>query len=360
MVNESEAEIVRMIFQRYLELGSVHALATWLGAEGHRTKITVSSRGVSRGGVPFNRGALFHLLRNRTYIGEIPHKTTSYPGAHDALIDREVFDAAQALLSSRAAKRRTSRAPGCGSSPLKGLLFDADGMVMSPAHSKGRGGLRYRYYVSTTLQQGRRPAGDYDAVRRISAPALEALLSDRLAHLGAGQLQQAVQSGLVNRVEALADSIVVVLAPSLLPRWSADPTACLAWLQRRLRPDERLWLEADGSALRFAIDVRPQLSRGRTQLITVDGRRWSGSARRDQVLIRALRAAHQRADTLNRVDRAALRTQYDRHLIRLAYLAPDIQRAILDGAQPPTLTLEQLMRQDLPLSWSEQRRVLGM
>jgi len=222
VVNDAEAETVRLIFRRYLELGSVHTLASWLEAEGYRTKLIVSSKGVSRGGVLFNRGALFHLLRNRTYLGEIPHKDVSYPGTHSAIVDQEVFDAAQALLTSRAADRHRSRQPMNRSAVLKGLLFDADGIVMSPAHSKGRGGARYRYYVSATLQQGRRPASDDDAVRRISGPALEALLAERLGRLGAGDLHQAVEAGLLKRVDALADSIVLVLAAGALPRWTSE------------------------------------------------------------------------------------------------------------------------------------------
>src|SRR5438552_1205991 len=98
-VNEVEAETVRTIFRTYLNLGSVSRLGGWLDQEGVRSKAYTTTRGKAVGGAKLSRGALFHLLKNRTYVGEIPHKDRSYPGAHPAIVDRELFDAAQALLA---------------------------------------------------------------------------------------------------------------------------------------------------------------------------------------------------------------------------------------------------------------------
>lgn len=50
---------------------------------------------------------------------------------------------------------------------------------------------------------------------------------------------------------------------------------------------------------------------------------------------------------------------YDRNILRLAFLAPDIQRAILDGKQPLDLNLEKLKKTTIPLAWSQQRKMLG-
>lgn len=106
VVNEAEADVVRSIFRRYLELGSVHALRDELEQNGILTKVVTSKAGTVRGGVPFGRGSLFHLLKNRVYLGEIVHKGTSYPGLHTAIIEPELFDAVQAKLQGRRVKRR--------------------------------------------------------------------------------------------------------------------------------------------------------------------------------------------------------------------------------------------------------------
>ncbi|MFX9054068.1 recombinase family protein, partial [Acinetobacter baumannii] len=91
-----------LIFDRYLELKSVHRLVQDLGARGVVSKRRTTKDGRTMGGVPFTRGPLFHLLRSRTYLGEVPHKDTSYPGQHPAIIDRETFDRVQALLDASA------------------------------------------------------------------------------------------------------------------------------------------------------------------------------------------------------------------------------------------------------------------
>ena len=153
-VNEAEAEFVRTIYERYLTIGSVHRLAEALRAEGIFSKRHVTASGRVMGGVLFGRGALFHLLRNRTYLGQIVHKELVHQGEHQPIIDAELFERVQQHLtanrvtSSAVAKRRTERAA------LTGKLFNARGEPMSPAHSRGSSGRLYRYYVSASVQRG--------------------------------------------------------------------------------------------------------------------------------------------------------------------------------------------------------------
>lgn len=125
-VNETEAEIVRLIFSTYLEFGSVHALQRWLEKKGVRSKARVTRKGRRIGGQPFSRGALFHLLRNRIYLGMIVHKDTAHPGQHRSIVDRETFDAVQSCLDANT-RRRASRTQQRGKAPLAGRLFDAGG-----------------------------------------------------------------------------------------------------------------------------------------------------------------------------------------------------------------------------------------
>ncbi|MBI2249270.1 MAG: recombinase family protein [Brevundimonas diminuta] len=106
VVNQVEAETVRLIFARYLELGSVNLLERWLHDEDIRSKAWTSTRGRAMGGLRFSRGALFHLLKNRHYLGEIVHKDTTYPNTHPAIVDPKTFSAVQTVLEKNSAPER--------------------------------------------------------------------------------------------------------------------------------------------------------------------------------------------------------------------------------------------------------------
>jgi site-specific DNA recombinase len=99
--NEQEAKTVRHIMQRYVELGSVKSLIAELDAQDYRTKIQIRTSTANKGGCQFRRGTLYHLLSNRIYLGEIVHKGASYPGEHDAIVPRELWDRVQAALADR-------------------------------------------------------------------------------------------------------------------------------------------------------------------------------------------------------------------------------------------------------------------
>src|SRR5204863_6119674 len=88
VVIDSEAEIVRSIFRRYTELGSVGLLKEELDARGINSKSWTSGAGRVIGGKPFSRGAIYLILRNRSYRGEIVHKGQSHPGEHIPIIDQ--------------------------------------------------------------------------------------------------------------------------------------------------------------------------------------------------------------------------------------------------------------------------------
>ncbi len=360
VVNRCEAETVRTIFERYLALGSVHRLITWLESEGIRSKCYDTLKGDARGGQPFSRGAIFHLLRNRLYVGEMVHKGERHPGAHAAIVDAALFDKVQSALDANGASHRESRAK-VASSPLKGVLFDADSQPMSPAFARGKSGRRYRYYVSTGLQKGVRAPAD-DVTRRISAAALESLLTERLRILNSSavDLPQAVASGLLMRVDALPNNLVLTFGAKHLRRWKTDPDACLVDLQQRAAAGERIWIAEDRSGVHLSMPVSPRLSGGRTRFLDPCGRELSAVRQRDLALIRALRTAHGLAERLTSAQGGApITSQYERNLVRLSCLAPDIQRAIFGGTQPTGLTLQRLVTGDLPLDWDDQRRALG-
>jgi site-specific DNA recombinase len=167
---------VRFIFRRYAELGSVRLLKDELDARSIHSKLRTSASGRLRGGKPFARGALYLMLQNRIYRGEIVHKEQSHPGEHTPIIDQPLWDAVQAQLASNAAERNSSarhRQP----SLLAGLLFDGDGNRMTPSHAVKKG-TRYRYYVSGSLITKDRT--ENAAALRIPAAEIEQLVSDRV------------------------------------------------------------------------------------------------------------------------------------------------------------------------------------
>lgn len=345
VVNPSEAETVRLIFRTYLELGPVHELERWLAARGIRSKSRINKSGKILGGKPLGRGPLYHLLRNRTYRGMIVHKEQVHPGQHPAIVDADLFDAVQARLEDNT-RRRDARQDPMVRAPLTGRIFDADGQPMTPTLSYGKGGKPYRYYISTKLQRGRRRHEDDDAIRRVPALAVESMLAEVVARLVPRQSSEPL--GLLTRVEIHARSVEILM-----------PVTHLTAVRRRLKEDEHAEKDpADPSQLRLTLAVRIARRGGRTAVVTSK----PSEIRPDPALINALRAAHAMvgcdAAGLPIIEKSPV-TAYQRRLVRLAFLAPDLQRAILEGRQPPDLTVGQLMDGPVPLLWTEQVEVFS-
>ncbi|OBX17981.1 hypothetical protein A9995_13635 [Erythrobacter sp. QSSC1-22B] len=348
VINEAEAATVRHIFRRHLELGSVYALHTELERDGVRTKIFKSRNGAVRGGAPFGRGNLAHLLRNRVYLGQIVHKGTSHPGLHPPIIDQELFDAVQENLARKERGKR-ERAPS--PAPLAGLLYDALGNRMAATHAHGRGGKRYLYYISPV------PASHPDAarvLRRVPAPGIEDILMERLRCWSSRP--NAGWSDLlpfVVRVELHCDALVVDLSPPPHEKWLVEIP-------------EQYSGSPDGT-LRITSPVKIQSRGGRTSRI--DGSASPLRMRPDKTLIAGLRRAHAELKScgIDVIDSKAsiehargIKDPYLRKLSALAFLAPDIQRAILEGRQPAGINLSDLLSFELPLAWDDQRKLLGI
>jgi len=168
VVNEAEAATVRMIFERFLTVGSATTLARILVTEGVTTKR----------GKPFDKGDLYKLLNNRVYVGEAVHKGSAYPGEHEAIVSRQLWDKVHGILAAsprtRAANTR-ARTPAL----LKGLIFGPTGRAMSPTHSR-KGGRLYRYYVSQSVLKGGADAGP---ASRVSAAEIESAVVSQLRAL---------------------------------------------------------------------------------------------------------------------------------------------------------------------------------
>ena len=149
-VNEQEAEVVRTIFRGYLELGSLNRLMADLRRRGIVTKVRTLKSGKTVGGIQFTRGPLAHFCATGFYIGEVAFKSEVLPGEQPAIIDRKLFEAVQVRLSEQLNNHTTRRTKS--RALLMGLITDDRGNRMGPTHAC-KGGIRYRYYVSTPLIQ---------------------------------------------------------------------------------------------------------------------------------------------------------------------------------------------------------------
>jgi site-specific DNA recombinase len=355
----AEAEAVRTIFGRYLELGSVRALAEELDRRGIRSKPRSLLNGRTIGGGRFGAGALAYLLKNRFYIGEVVYRGDVHRGEHEPILDSTLFEAVQAKLAAQAVARRC-RLRG---SPalLTGRLFDNRGNRMSPSHTN-KDGARYRYYVSQAVLQ-RKPVAA-GAIGRVPAAEIEVLISAALRrHLQA------------NGTDAFDGD------RELIERHVKRVTLAGKHIQLQLRQigDAPAETDADEDASR---PVSEQLHG--TVSVTIP---WSSTvqaavkgiihvpahntpitpSRRDALLM-AIAKARNWADELahGRVGSFAVLARregkVERHirlLVPLAFLSPRIVSGLLDGTAPAGLTITALARA-LPWSWAEQERRLGL
>jgi site-specific DNA recombinase len=388
VVVDSEAEIVRDIFGRYAELGSVRSLKKELEAQGITSKCRTSASGRLRGGQPFSRGALYLMLQNRIYRGEIVHKERSYPGEHTPIIDQELWDMVQAQLAGNAAQRN---AGGRAAQPslLAGMLFDSDGNRMTPSHAVKKG-TRYRYYVSRpeiTKDQAdgsaglRIPAGEIEQlvasqVRRwlldpgsiykatskyLPEPSTQQRLAARAAEIGRrwSELPPArtrpVLAALIERVEVRIDQVDIYLRPTgLSALFDTAVTASQSVLE-----EETVILSVPARLRRAGMEIR----------MVVDRTDPFAVVKPDPRLIKLLIRARRFNATLVQSEdvafaalalREGVSRSYFTRVVRLSYLAPDITQAILDGRQPCDLTAEKLLAHSrLPLGWHDQRTALG-
>jgi len=205
VVVPKEAETVRLIFRRYLELGSIRGLAEDLDRKGIRTRRQTLSTGQIRGGIRFGVGALAHLLRNRFYIGEVVYRRAVHLGEHEAILDRSLFEAVQVKLAASAKVRQLKLR--ASPSILAGRIFDDRGNRMTPTHTN-KNGARYRYYISHALLQRRNDKAT--GLRRVSAHEIERAVTKALrGHVSDSGADE--HSSITDRelVERLVDRIIV-------------------------------------------------------------------------------------------------------------------------------------------------------
>jgi site-specific DNA recombinase len=357
VANDAEAVVVRRIFQRYLEVGSVYDLAAELDEEGIRSKSWVTREGASKGGVRLTRGALFHILSSRVYLGEIVHRDKLHPGLHDPIVEVDLFDAVAAKLKTNSVVR-TEAIAKAASAPLVGKLYDDLGQAFSPSSGRGKRGKLYRYYIAMDLQRGAKRQLETDRIGRLSAPAVEQFLADVLSRVGGQPVAIRDVGELVAKVELRKDETHVVIdGAALFPR--EHPELMLNAIRKRLLEGEVAVADrSDETRIRVVLPHALKLRGGDTSLHGAEARKRSVNSG----LAKALRRAHDDLGVLNaspqNLDQAAEAeapaTQHDRLVSRLAFLSPNLQQRMLDGELPDTLTLKRFLDGSVPLAWADQ------
>ncbi len=334
VAREDEARTVRLIFERYLAIRSLPALQRELRERGIVTRRRILSSGRIVGGVPLTNGPLAHILRNRVYVGELNHKGASYPGEHAPLIAPALFDAVQEKLTANRNGARVRRA--ASGALLMGRIFDDRGNHMTPSTAK-KGNKRYRYYVSSVLAQGRR--ADAGAIARVSASAIEGVIVDalRTAYQEDGRLDgRAIVQARVARVDLGAGTVLIHLSSD-----SSQPIK-VAW--------------------------SPPVGGGRREIMIANGTDGSDRGLRPEartVLLRSIALGRRWVDQLlagTTIDEIAAREgctkQYVANAIPLAFLGPDVVRAIVDARLPRGISARRIAQPEL--EWARQWEMLGI
>lgn len=364
-----EAERVRAIMRRYLEAQSVPALLAQLRAEGVLTKVQVLSSTGHRGGIPFARGSLYHLLKNPIYRGKIVHKGKLYDGEHEAIVDEQLWEQVQHRLRENAPDRkRPENAPQ--RALLQGLMFDPEGRPMVPTY--GSNGIkRYTYYITrkdlarkgdarpTRFRRGQVEShvtsqlitllNDEHALRRLSGAtegeALQTLLEQGrwLAQdLARPERAQDALRSFVTAIRVGKQDMQVELQPAVL---GAEEQ--VTWSYAIPRP----------------VGGRPF----REAKLKIEAKRIDDRYDADLVALMAEAMEVQRLVlqspelSLNQLGKREgwCRTHLAK-LLRLSWISPKIVEAIAAGSQPKRLTRRVLMSAQIPLAWDEQEREFGL
>jgi site-specific DNA recombinase len=391
VVNRAEAERVRVIFRQYLKLCCVSKLKTHLEGKGIRSKERVSQGGRKSGGTVYSRGALYNLLRNRLYLGEIEHRGQVYAGEHEAIVQRSLWERVHAQLRAND-RAHQNRSRAVAPSLLVGLIYDECRNRFTPAHSV-KNGKRYRYYVSQAAikNPGRRhqgpiriPAGEIEGsvcskLRSFLGSSHEVIAalalqkergadtrnilaaaehwSKHLASTNTAETSLFIRS-LIARVIVHRASIDVLLQKQAL-RAALTGDGCLNKSPKANHSNGHVRLELKAVLKRCGGEVRLVLPADSGKAVPAHPR-----PSLIKIVVRAydwyrqiIRGELSGAWSIARA--TGLDERYVRRVLQCAFLAPDIVESILEGRQPAQMTFDKF-RYPVPLDWSSQRQALGL
>ena len=378
---------MREIYRIYLNLGCVTKLREYLEQAGILSEKRVSRTGRASGNSIFSRGVLYKILHNRIYLGEITHKKASYPGQHAAIIDQKMWDQVQAQFQSNLQAPR-KRPRSTEQSLLMGLLYDECGNRFTPSHATKKG-RRYRYYVSQAVIKNARNRQHGPA--RIPASEIEELVISQLTLLLRSPQRLLDLLADVDRSPSPGEIKAVTEVSRV---WNTATTGKIqdllgSTVKRVIVHNDRIEIEIIRSPLRqtvlgvpddpelpinnpdevVVIETAAQLKRcgGDMRLVLPPD---SPGAKPHAVpsLIRAMSRAHDwverilRGEAVNQrsiAKETGLDERYISRIIPLAFLAPDLTEAILEGKQAPHLSLDTWLG-NIPIEWTHQRERIAL
>jgi site-specific DNA recombinase len=350
IVNE-EAERVRLIFRRYLEVTGINELARDLKERNILTKARTFSTGKTRGGIPFGRGTLSHLLRNRFFIGEVEYKGEILPGEQPPIMDRTLFDEVQKKLSTHQSHETLARHKS--EHLLKDILFDDAGHRMTATHAT-KANVRYRYYVSRPSLHGEARTAKLGSVSRVSALEIEQAVVTALKE----QLSTREQPGskrepsafdhqrlrsLIARIEVQKKRLIITLKP--IDEATGPDVLSVVWQKPPFRRFREVLLP-NGTTRE---NTRPDRAERRARLVNAiaRGRRWL-----DEILTGSVTDPEQLAK------RELCTARQVNLTLSLAFLAPKLVKAAVEGRLPRGMNIERL--RDPDALWSRQFQDLGL
>jgi site-specific DNA recombinase len=383
IINRVEADTVRGIFRAYLRLGSVGKLQEYLGQKQIRSKVRTSNAGRTFGGAPYSRGALYQLLNNRIYIGEVVHRGQSYPGQHRAILPRELWDQVQDRLQENNQAHRAGKSQSTPSL-LSGKLFDANGVRFTPTHAV-KSAKRYRYYTSQTVI---RQSGNKPKITRFPAQELEQFVASQV-HL----LLQAPDKCTAGMKDSQSRGVAEERAKDLAQKWLELTTSkqheFLRNILRRVTINQTtVWIEIDKARLlatlldqdskdfpslynrrcdilKLNTEFQVLRRRGELRMISPD----CGSCFEETPEPSLVKAVARARDWYERIvagefnnirqlsGKVSLTRRYVRRILQCANLSPRIIEAVLAGKHTPHLTLKEILY-SASLNWQEQEKKL--
>jgi site-specific DNA recombinase len=367
VINEAGAETVRTVFGLYHETKSVPKLVALARQKGIVTKVRQSKKGTT-GGIPFSRGHLYHLLRNPIYVGDVRHKYKHYPGEHEAIIERTLWDEVQRTLESQAPARQQEK-NGKQACLFTGLIYDETGDRLCPSHTR-KGQRRYLYYVSKRLTND---PGDTENTWRLPAKELEkSILQSVINFLGdESRWMPAINSSASNfedfkRLRHEIDSLIHQLGH---PGFKERREAVINLFKKISVTPGRINVVISfvGAEHEFTLPFHTK-RRGVESKIILGGNN-APLAYPDQNLIDVIQRSHQWWSTITEKDGASIKSLAEQatidaadvtRFLPLVFLAPDVIEAILEGCQPIGLNLERLKKTTpIPADWHTQRLLLN-
>jgi site-specific DNA recombinase len=378
----SEAKTVRHIFQRYQQLGCVRRLKQELDRDGVLSNVRTSSTGRPRGGKPFSRGALYTLLANPIYIGEIRHKGVRYPGQQKPILEPALWHAVQQQLGTQGSARK-GRSGKVSTSCLAGKIFDETGDRLTPSHTV-KDGRRYRYYVSRRLLVGGRPSQHEGwrlpapEIERVVATAAAKLLDNHatiMAVLEGVQLdvsatETVLKSAQIFKSRLRSDSERARALNALVERIDLQSDAIRLTLSLTALMPQGSSVQAGGKDLALTQTTPLRLARrGIEAKMIVDGVKdgaipgvhaaFLRLVARSQGWFEALIIGHTRS-IADLAKQEGLNERYVSSLLPLAFIAPPIIEAAVENRLPTDFPLTTMTnRPNIPIHWQDQIQTFG-